>query len=243
MVELRKRKAAPAPAGTEPPAPARTKPAPEKKSRVTKKSDSTSSKSKSKPKSKAKSSTMPSNRASGDASTSQSRPLTTGDKIPLNLRLSVHRRLQTKETISMKDLLAECDRGGILLFAFGKALSDQTADFVGEMDHALLDNERLEVTTIGLSPDSMPNLAKLSTSLSSFDYLSDPGKKLLTPLGLGNISLTDKKGHVGVALISKSGELLIPVKSGKMERVLDDYWKETEILLENMDNEDEESDL
>ncbi|KAL3463386.1 hypothetical protein BJX64DRAFT_120170 [Aspergillus heterothallicus] len=235
MMELRKRKSAP----LDPPrietaaaaqSPTRASPAAKWKSRVSKKSKSAISKGRPKPK------PPPRNTSAHPQAT----PLAQGDKIPLDMRLGLYSEGKDIQSVNLGDVLAKSDKNGIIVFVFGKALSGKTQEFIEEMEHSLLDLESLQMTTIGLSSDTSTNISKLLALGTTFEYLGDPQKQLLTLLGIENVSPTDKKGHVGLFIVGKKGGLLRPARSGKSEWILDHYlFKDVDALAEALELRDE----
>jgi hypothetical protein len=90
------------------------------------------------------------------------------------------------------------------------------------------------MTIIGLSPDKAVNISKLQKSNNGYEYLGDPRKQLLALLGLGDISPTDKKGHVGVFIVGKGGELLLLTRNGRMEGILEQFIRGMDVVIHEM---------
>ncbi|KAK2794440.1 hypothetical protein FQN50_009910 [Emmonsiellopsis sp. PD_5] len=115
-------------------------------------------------------------------------------------------------------------------------------DYVFEFDYRLFNYERANMTTIGLTPDSVAANAKFKTGKDiHFTLLSDPQKKLLNAVGLRHISKTDKKMKtVGVFVVDTGGTLLF-VKSGKPDMVLNalDRKMYNEIILATDEEDDQ----
>ncbi|KAK2762340.1 hypothetical protein FQN54_001350 [Arachnomyces sp. PD_36] len=171
------------------------------------------------------------------------RTIQVGDKIPLETELV----LTNGEKTTLKKHLDTGDRGGLVVFVYPNASSEETYEYVCEFDYRLFNYERAEMSMLGLSPDSFSANAKFKTDTEMhFTLLSDPRRTLLNAVGLGTITKTDKKFKiVGVFVMNKSGTLLY-VKSGKPEKVMDDLDREMILKIipsyEGKAEEDDEKD-
>ncbi|KAL2835574.1 hypothetical protein BJY01DRAFT_75273 [Aspergillus pseudoustus] len=155
-------------------------------------------------------------------------PLAVGSRVPLTNDFGGDISTQDGTTTSIKQLLAESSKG-LIVFTYPKALDDDAYDLYAEFEYHQFNWEKADMSTIGISPDSVSATAAFVKEKDiRLPLLRDPNMSLVKAMGL-----VPGKGKFkqSAFILSKEGVLLART-TGRVERIIDDLNRVLDELME-----------
>ncbi|GFF78952.1 hypothetical protein CNMCM6936_004289 [Aspergillus lentulus] len=163
-------------------------------------------------------------------------PPAVGSSIPLDDNFGGDIFTQDGRTTSIKNLLVNSPKG-LIVFIYPKALDDNAYDLYVEFDYHQFNWERANMSTIGISPDSVSATAAFVKEKDiRLPLLSDPSMSLIKAMGF-----VPAEGRVQQsAFILSKDRVLLARTTGKVEKIIDDLNRVLDGIMEEMEYESPE---